>query len=61
MALRWSVSGSLYWPSRLQSRTGTRRKRLQLSNERLFHEARHSETGREEDHVPRFLDQPTGN
>jgi hypothetical protein len=47
-ALRRSVLGSLYRPSSLESRTGTRRKRLsalllsplQLSNERLLHEAR---------------------
>ena len=46
-------SGGLYRPSGLESGARTRRKRLavlllrplQLSNERLFHEARHSETG----------------
>jgi len=33
---------------------------LQLSNKRLLHEARHSETGQEEDNVPRLLYQPHG-
>jgi len=54
-------SGCLYRPSSLESGAGTLRKwlpllrPLQLRNERLFHEARHCETGREEDHVTRLL------
>jgi hypothetical protein len=52
-APRQERSGGLYWPSGPESGAGARRKRLaalllrplQLSNERLFHEARHVTPG----------------